>query len=673
MISRRRRNKSKKKCAKKRTFIKVFFKFIGVFFAIGCLIVSSIVVYYAKDIPDIRTLDNAIRCPSVEIQSYDGTTIGTFGDLYEDVVPIKSLPKHVTEAFIAIEDKRFYQHFGIDFIGLARAIYQNYVARKFVQGGSTITQQLAKNILIGEGITSYRDRTLGRKIRELILAFWLEYKFTKSEIIMMYMNRVYFGAGTYGIEAASRKYFDKHATEINTFEAAILAGSLRAPARYNPSNHKNYAHDRAMVVLKQMEEQGYIKSAKDIEQKEAKQAFSQTVDSKNSTQYFCSFAYEQAKKILGEFEDDLIVVTTFDSRIQRVADEATSFYLKTEGANYKFSQVSCICMDRNGAIKSMIGGSDYSATQFNRVTQAQRFPGSAFKLFVYGAALEYGYQIYDQISDEPVSIGNWHPRNYKWRTRGSVSLLDAFTYSINAPCIRLAKSIGLHRVSQFAKKLGITNVSENDLSVALGTTPVTLKDITAAFASFMDGYAVVPYCVIEIRKKDGYILYSREEPEPVDVLDSEILNNCRDLLHSVVQRGSGRAAKVNDYIYGKTGSNGDTDAWFIGFYDPDDEDKVNDGLAFGVWIGNDSLSDKMKPSSTGGRIPARIFARFFTNWFKEISKNSTLNNWERKKSSNAKEVATTLGQTTPTSVEINNDSKETFSIGTILEDVEDFD
>ncbi len=628
-----KRKKYKFKKAEKHSFIRVFFKLIGIFFCVGCLSVGGVLIYYAKDLPDINNINTAIRSPSVEIQSYNGTTLGTFGDLYEDVVQVKSLPEHVINAFIAIEDKRFYSHIGFDIIGFSRAVYQNYIAHRVVQGGSTITQQLAKNILIGEGMVSHNDRSIGRKIRELLLALWIEYKFTKSEIIMMYLNRVYFGAGTYGIDAASKKYFNKPASQLGVFESAVLAGALRAPAKYNPSNHKNYAHDRAVVVLKQMEEQGYIKSAKDIEGKEAEKAFSHTVRGKDSSQYFCSFAYEQSKKILGELEDDIIVVTTFDDKKQRIADEATSFYLNTEGNNYKFSQISFICMDRNGAIQAMIGGSDYSATQFNRVTQAQRFPGSAFKIFVYGAALEYGYQIYDQISDAPISIGNWHPSNFGWCTRGSISLIDAFTYSVNSPCIRLAKSIGLHRVSQFAKKLGITNVSENDLSVALGTTPVTLKDITAAFASFMDGYEVVPYCVVEIRKKDGTILYTREEPTPIDVLDSEVLDNCRELLHSVVQRGSGRAAKVNDEVYGKTGSNGDTDAWFIGFYDPydetdDDEESVNtektdNGLAFGVWVGNDSLHDKMTSKSTGGRIPTRVIARFLKNYIKEAEKNET--------------------------------------------------
>lgn len=654
-----KRKKYKFNKANKPSFIRTFFKLTGVFFCVGCLSVSGIVIYYAKDLPDINSINTAIRSPSVEIQSYNGTTLGTFGDLHEDVVKVTSLPDHVINAFIAIEDKRFYNHFGFDIIGFSRAIYQNYIAQRVVQGGSTITQQLAKNILIGEGTISHNDRSIGRKISELLLALWIEYKFTKSEIIMMYLNRVYFGAGTYGIDAASKKYFNKPASQLNTFESAVLAGTLRAPARYNPSNHKNYAHDRAMVVLKQMEEQGYIKSAKEIEKKEAESAFSHTINKKDSSQYFCSFAYEQSKKILGELEDDIIVVTTFDDKKQRLADEATSFYLNTEGKNYKFTQISFICMDRNGAIQAMIGGSDYSATQFNRVTQAQRFPGSAFKIFVYGAAIEYGYQIYDQISDAPISIGNWHPGNFGWRTRGSISLIDAFTYSVNSPCIRLAKSIGLSRVSQFAKKLGITNVSEQDLSIALGTTPVTLKDITAAFASFMDGYEVVPYCVIEIRKKDGTILYSREKPTPVDVLDSEVLNNCRELLRSVVQRGSGRAANVNDEIYGKTGSNGDTDAWFIGFYDPyddtDETDEDNDnentekfdkGLAFGVWVGNDSLQDKMTAKSTGGRIPTRVIARFLKNYFKEVEKSET------------------------SKVDISDEETESINIGSMLEDLD---
>jgi penicillin-binding protein 1A len=578
--------------------------------------VTCVLFYFSSGLPDLQNLKTEIRSPSVTIQTYDGKIIGSYGDLYEDMVHVSDLPKHVIAAFMSIEDKRFFQHFGIDFIGLFRAVYRNYVTGKVVQGGSTITQQLAKNILIGEELVTYYDRTIGRKIKELLLAVWLEYKFTKSEILMMYLNRVYFGAGTYGIDAASRKYFNKSAKHLSTFEAAILAGLLKAPSRYSPSNHPNYAYERAMIVLNAMEEQGFIKSAKEVEKRESKAAFEHDAKPNIGSMYFCDYAYEAAKKILGEIEDDIVVVTTFDEAKQAAAEEAVEFYIKTEGQTYNFSQVAFICMKRDGAIMAMIGGANYTMTQFNRATQAERFSGSAFKIFVYGAALEYGYQLHDMIKDTPVTIAGWTPTNYKWRSRGAVSVLDGFTYSVNSVCIRLARSIGLTRVSKFAKKLGVYDVSTHDMSIALGTTPVTLKDLTASYASFMDGMSIWPHCITEIRTKSGRVLYQRkkETEDTTPIIDDELLRNCRKLLHTVVQRGTGRAAKVNNYIYGKTGTNGSTDACFIGFYDPEEEE--DDGFAFGVWIGHDSNKLKMRSDSTGGRIPARIFARFMRSILK---------------------------------------------------------
>ena len=600
------------------TFFKILFRITLGFFLLGMLCTAGVLIYYANELPDLNNIKTAIRVPSVEIRSSTGKVLGNYGDLYEEVVQIKDLPQHVIAAFVAIEDKRFFTHFGVDFIGLARAIYRNYVSHRLMQGGSTITQQLAKNILIVEECITYNDRTISRKIKELLLALWLEHKFSKTEIMMMYLNRVYFGAGTYGIEAAAKKHFNKHACQLNVFEAALLAGSLKAPTKYNPSEHRSYANNRAMLVLKKMEEQGYIKNAKEIEKANVGKVKENNIRYDNS-QYFCNYAYDQAKKILGELNSDIVVITTFDDNKQKMAEEAVNFYYDTEAKNYKFSQVAFLCIDRNGAIQAMVGGADYQSNQFNRVVQAQRFPGSAFKIMVFGAALEYGYQLYDQISDEPISIGDWHPKNYGWKSRGSISLLSGFSHSVNSVSIRLAQAVGLKRVAQFAKKLGITNVSEEDLSVALGTTPVTLKDFTGAYAAFMDGYYVAPYCVLEIRKKNGEVIYSREEPEPIEVLDDEILNNCRDLLHEVVQAGTGRAANVNYDVYGKTGSNGDTDAWFMGFYDP--EKYENEGCAIGIWVGNDILSDKMTKKSTGGRIPARIAARFLKNVIQYNNKN----------------------------------------------------
>ncbi|MBQ9441373.1 MAG: transglycosylase domain-containing protein [Alphaproteobacteria bacterium] len=600
------------------TFFRILFKITAGFTLLGILCVAGVLIYYANELPDLNNINTAIRVPSVEIQSRNGKILRNYGDLYEEVVQIKDLPQHVIAAFVAIEDKRFFSHFGVDFIGLARAIYRNYISHSIAQGGSTITQQLAKNILIVEGCVTYHDKTISRKIKELLLALWLEHRFSKTEIMMMYLNRVYFGAGTYGIEAAAKKHFNKHASQLNVFESALLAGSLKAPTKYNPSEHRSYAHNRAMLVLKKMEEQGYIKDAKKIEKANICKAKENSIRCDNS-QYFCNYAYDQAKKILGELNSDIVVVTTFDDNKQKIAEEAVNFYYNTESKNYKFSQVAFLCIDRNGAIQAMIGGVNYQSNQFNRVVQAQRFPGSAFKIMVFGAALEYGYQLYDQVSDTPVSIGSWHPKNYGWRSRGSISLLSGFSHSVNAVSIRLAQSVGLKRVAQFAKKLGITNVSEEDMSVALGTTPVTLKDFTGAYAAFMDGYYVAPYCVLEIRKKNGEVIYSREEPEPIEVLDDEILNSCRDLLHEVVQNGTGRAAKVNYDVYGKTGSNGDTDAWFMGFYDP--EEYADEGCTIGIWVGNDILINKMIKKSTGGRIPARIAARFLKNVIQYNNKN----------------------------------------------------
>lgn len=605
---------------KKKSFIGILFKYCIYLAFSGAICIGCIFLYFSRDLPNLNNLKTEIRTPGVIIQTYDGNIIGSYGDLYEDVVRVESLPEYVPIAFMAIEDKRFFQHFGIDFIGFIRAIYQNYVSHRVVQGGSTITQQLAKNILITEGVVTHYDRSIKRKIKELLLAFWLEHKFSKSEIMMMYLNRVYFGAGTYGIDAASRKYFNKPATKLSVFEAAILAGVLKAPTKYNPSNHPNYAYDRAMTVLKAMEEQGYIKSAKEIEKKQSKAAFENNKNSKRNYMYFCDYTYDQAKKILGEIEDDIIIVTTFNESKQQAAEKAVDYYLKNEGSNYKFTQASFICLGRDGAIQALIGGNGYSATQFNRAVQANRLPGSAFKIFIYGAALEYGYQIDDMISDEPVEIAGWKPKNYRWKTKGELSILEGFAYSVNAVSIRLAQSIGLNRVAKFARKLGITDVSVHDMSIALGTTPVTLKDLTAAYTSFMDGMPIWPYCITEIRTKHGKILFQKHKENMIPILDEETLNSCRLLLRTVIKKGTGRAANINDYIFGKTGTNGDSDAWFISFYDPKENPK--EGFSLGIWIGNDLEKQKMTPNSTGGRIPARIAKMFLED---VLTKNQLTN------------------------------------------------
>ncbi|MDR1488284.1 MAG: transglycosylase domain-containing protein [Holosporales bacterium] len=586
--------------------------------------------------PDLNNLQTAIRNPSVIVQTYDGEIVASYGDMYEDVVEVKDLPKYVPEAFMAVEDKRFLYHFGVDFIGFFRALYKNFISGKVVEGGSTITQQLAKNILIGESIVTHYDKSIARKVKELLLAVWLEHKFTKSEIMMMYLNRVYFGAGTYGIDAASRKYFNKQARYLSIYESAILAGLLKAPSKYSPSSHSKNSKERARIVLEAMQEQKFIKNADEIENKESGTAFSTENKIESNRLYFGDFVYEQAKKILGDIEDDITVVTTLDLDKQKAAEEAVNFYFDSESERYKFSEAAFICIDRNGGVLSMVGGRNYTSSQFNRVTQAFRMPGSAFKIFVYGAAIEYGYQVDDKISDAPVKIAGWKPKNYKWKEQGEMSVLEGFTYSVNTVCIRLALQIGIKRVAQFANKLGISNVSLNDMSVSIGTTPVTLKDLTCAYATFMDGLPIWSFAITEIRTKDGKVLYKRGQEKRHRIIDQEVLENCRILLREVIRRGTGRAANVDEKIYGKTGSNGDDDAWFIGFYDPkNNSNGVNDtGFAVGTWIGNDNNKSKMTHDSTGGRIPARIAARFFKNVI-YLNKNNGNNVENSKKTKNA--------------------------------------
>lgn len=602
-MAKRRRNKKKKE-----SFLRILFRyFFGVSFTV-LAVGGVVVIYVGSDLPDLSRLKMEIRSPSVVIQTYDGQILGSYGDLYEDVIKVEDLPVYVPQAFMAIEDKRFLNHFGIDFIGFIRAIYQNYVSGHVVQGGSTITQQLAKNILIGEGIVTHYDRSITRKIKELILAFSIEEKFTKSQIMMMYLNRVYFGAGTYGIDAASRKYFNKSAKQLNEFEAAILAGLLKAPSRYSPLSNFELTKERAGTVLTAMEEQGFIKSAAEISRKYAKEKEIFEGKTQSGYMFFCDYVYDQARKILGDIEDDIIIVSTLDPLYQKSAEETISDSIKENGERYKFSQLALVCLAHDGAIKAMVGGKSYTATQFNRATQSQRQMGSAFKPFVYGAALEYGYQLHDMISDAPVSISGWKPMNYKWKTRGQISILDGITYSVNSVSIRLAQSIGLQRIANFCEKLGLYEISTHDLSVAIGSSSTTLLNLTSAYTSFFDGNSVWGYGITEIRTKSGDVLYKRDPPQNKRVIDDETLTGIRTMLRSVIQNGTGRAANISPYIFGKTGSNGDTDAWFLGFLDDQENNKR---FSVGIWCGNDSIQNKMTKDSTGGKVPTRTASAFF--------------------------------------------------------------
>ncbi len=601
-----------KKNKQKKSFIRrifLFFFISGVF--LSCFVVA-IFLYFSQDLPDFNKLKNEVRSPAITIVDKENNVIATYGDLYGEVLNTEQLPHYVYNAFVAIEDKRFFKHHGIDPLGIIRAIYSNYLRGGVAQGGSTITQQLAKNILILEGKIKYNNKSIARKIREVIIALWLESKFNKREIMTMYLNRSYFGSGTYGIDAASKKFFNKSARHLTLFESAILAGSLQSPSRYNIISNKYSTFNRAQVVLKCMEEQGMLQDYQRVYQDGVCQFEEDSLIRDKTTHnimYFADYAYKQAKNILGTINEDIVIVTTINRDAQDALEMAVEHYYKQKSGSMKFKQVAAASYDRHGALLAMVGGIDYLKSQFNRAYQAKRLIGSICKIFVYGAALNSGYKFDDMISDEPPQFDGWSPANYKWDSKGEISLLEGFRYSVNAVSIRLTQDIGISKVVSFAKLFGI-DMNKHDLTVALGTTDSNICDILAAYTSFMDGMKVKPYAVSEIKRaSDGGILYQRGERVHHRIIDDELLQSCRTLLRDVIANGTGYLFNTNKYTYGKTGTNSGCDAWFFGFYDPPASPDC--GFSVGVWVGNDDINDHMSAASLGGNVPTLI-ARMFT-------------------------------------------------------------
>lgn len=609
MALKKKRRKSKKIKKAKRSFLGLFGRFFLLASIWGSILLGIILLWFIQDLPDLNRLQTNVRTPSITIQTVDGTVISTYGDVFEEMVRVQDLPPHVSQALMAVEDRRFHYHFGVDFIGLMRAAYENYRANRVVQGGSTLTQQLAKNLLFTEGSFGVSDRSFKRKILEVLLSVWLEWKFSKNDILTMYINRVYLGGGTFGIEAAAQRYFNKSARELTVFEAAVIAGLLKAPSRYSPSSNPEKAKERAKVVLQLMQEAGFIKDAQKYFN-EGIHVLANNNKHESNFKYFCDWIMELIPNFVNGLDRDLIVVTTLNPEMQRHADHVCVDYIKDMGTKLKTTQLALLAMSPDGAVRAMIGGQDYKKSQFNRVTQALRQSGSAFKMFIYLAAIEAGVNPDDMIDDSPIVIGNWRPSNFTWKTRGEVSIREAFARSVNSPSIRLMLKATPQKVIEVAHRLGITTPMEEHISLSLGAIETTLLDLTAAFATFAnDGRAVWPYGILEIRDKEGNILYRREEqPTPI-VIKQDPLDKMRVLLRAVIAEGSGRAANLSPTVMGKTGSNGDRDAWFVGMreYQPNDIGFQN--LVLGVWTGNDN-NKNMAKYSTGAVLPTRVAAAF---------------------------------------------------------------
>jgi penicillin-binding protein 1A len=561
----------------------------------GALLGGGYVGWCALTLPPTNDLSLADRKPSVTLLGRDGSLIATYGDLFGEPLKLKEMPPYLPEAVIATEDRRFYHHWGVDPIGMARALVADLRAGHVVQGGSTITQQLAKNLFLTPA------RTLKRKVQEALLALWLERKFTKDQLLEIYLNRIYLGAGTYGVDAAAHRYFDKSARHVSLYEAATIAGLLKAPTRFSPARDRDEAAKRTAQVLANMVDAGYITTAQAAaaEKQSGQLALAQRV--KPGNRYFADWVYELVGSYVQADGRDLVVTTTLDPKMQAEAEAAVAQTLDKDGRKSRVEQGALVAMSPDGAVRAMVGGRNYAESQYNRATQALRQPGSAFKPFVYLAALEHGMSPDDRFNDHPIRIGNWEPHNYENRYVGEVTASEALAQSINTVAAQVIERAGIDNVIDTAHQLGITSDLTHDASLALGTSEVTLIDLTTAYCAFASGgRAALPYGIVEIRDSQSHLLYKRQGDGGAQVIQPALAGELDQMLAGVISHGTGRAARLDRPAAGKTGTTQDFhDAWFVGF---------TADLVAGVWFGNDDNAPMNHVA--GGSLPARTWHTF---------------------------------------------------------------
>ncbi|PTM47880.1 penicillin-binding protein 1A [Sphingomonas aerolata] len=553
--------------------------------ALGALVIA---IYIARaQLPSFESLKSSPNGQMIRVHAADGSVIVSMGPSFGEWLSYGQIPAVMRDATVAVEDRRFRSHLGVDPVGIARSVKVRFDRGRWTQGGSTITQQLARNVFLNN------QKKFGRKFREWILAFALERKFSKDQILELYLNKVYYGGGAYGIDAASRKFFGHGADRLSLAEAAVIAGLVKAPSNYSPTADAEAAMGRAGVVLKTMAETGVISAgeAADADVQGLKLA---PEPKQNSVRYFTDWALPQLDTLIDETEAPLEVWTTLDLSMQRDADAAIRANAPA-GA-----QGALVSLDRDGAVKAMVGGKDYVSSIYNRATQAVRQPGSAFKLFVYLAALEAGHKPEDSIVDEPVTIDGWSPRNDSRRNSGAVSLRTAFAYSLNTVAAKLGQEVGFTTVADMARRFGITTTVNTHPSMVLGTSEVRVIDMTRAFASVASkGVAVTPYGITRVTA-NGQTIYTHEVDRSHVLVAPYVAAEMTDLLQTAVNTGTGRAAQIGRPVAGKTGTTSSSkDGWFLGF---------SSGITTGVWMGRDDA----KPISGlhGGTAPARAWAAF---------------------------------------------------------------
>ncbi len=577
---------------RRRSFIGHLFRLFVLLGVVGGMAVAGIVGYVAVKLPQ-EAWAIPDRPPNVKIVSVTGELLANRGLTGGKAVALDEISLYVPQAVIAIEDRRFYDHFGVDPVGIVRAFFENMAAGETVQGGSTLTQQLAKNIFLSP------EQSLERKLQEVVLALWLEHKFTKDQILEMYLNRVYFGSGATGIEAAAGRYYNKPASELGLGEAATLAGLLKAPSRLSPARDPQAAKARAEIVLAAMRAEGFIGDAELADARAEKPTSAPSYWS-GAQHYAADVVMRDIRDLVGEVKEDVIVETTIDLELERAAEK--SIRATVDGATQNVSQGALVALDGTGAIRAMVGGRDYAQSQFNRAVDAKRQPGSTFKPFVYAAALEIGWRPETMLDDSPVRIGNWSPQNYDNRFRGPVTMADALRQSLNTIAARLVDAVGAAAVIETATRMGIGSPLVENASIALGTSEVSLLELTGAFAPFANGgYRATPHLVNRVTTEDGKVLWERGAEVPPVIVSEDVVAMMNAMMSRVVTAGTGQRAAIEGWqAAGKTGTTQDfKDAWFVGY---------TANLVTGVWLGNDNGANMRKV--TGGTLPAEAWHDF---------------------------------------------------------------
>jgi penicillin-binding protein 1A len=561
----------------------------------AAIVVLGVVIWAGAHLPPIQSLEIPKRPPTIQIVGIDGSVLAARGEMAGANVALKDLPPYLPKAFIAIEDRRFYSHYGVDPIGIVRAAITNVLHRGVSQGGSTLTQQLAKNLFLTQ------ERTMQRKLQEAELALWLERKHSKNEILELYLNRVYFGSGAYGVEAAAQRYFGKSAKNVTLAEAAMLAGLVKSPSRLAPNRNPEGAEQRAQTVLAAMADAKFITDAQ-AQASIGHPSYHVKPAGAGTINYVADWIGEVLDDLVGQIDQNIVVETTIDPRLQSVAEAAVIDELAAKSVKFNVTQGALVAMTPDGAVRAMVGGRNYAESQYNRAVTAKRQPGSAFKPFVYLTAVEAGLSPETIRQDAPIDVKGWKPENFGHEYFGSVTLTQALAMSLNTVAVRLGIEVGPKNVVRTAHRLGISSKLDANASIALGTSEVSLVELVGAYAPFANGgMGVAPHVVTRIRTSEGKLLYDRPADQFGRVIEPRYVAMMNTMMMETLISGTARKAEIPGWsAAGKTGTSQDfRDAWFIGY---------TANLVTGVWLGNDDNSPTKK--ATGGGLPVEVWSRF---------------------------------------------------------------